>query len=67
MGLHLDSQDAVDKQALLARLTEAFCDERLAQAGQLALDQDGRTQLESDWVFDRAWRAGIDKRFGGHS
>ena len=66
-GVHLDNEDTDYKQALLARLTEAFCDERLAQAGGLELDQDGLTQLECGLVFDRAWRADIDKRFFGQN
>jgi type III restriction enzyme len=66
-GLHLDNEDTDYKQALLARLTEAFCDERFAQAGELTLDQDGRTQLECGLVFDRAWRADIDRRFFGQN
>ncbi len=66
-GLHLDNEDTDYKQALLARLTEAFCDERFAQAGDLALEQDGRTQLECGLVFDRAWRADIDRRFFGQN
>jgi type III restriction enzyme len=64
-GMHLDNEDTGYKQALLARLTEAFCDERLAQTGELELDRDGRTQIECGLVFDRAWRADIDKRFFG--
>lgn len=66
-GLHLDNEDTDYKQALLARLTEAFCDERFAHAGDLALEQEGRTQLECGLVFDRAWRADIDRRFFGQN
>jgi type III restriction enzyme len=66
-GVHLDNEDTGYKQALLARLTEAFCDERLAQSGELALDSEGRTQVECGLVFDRAWRADIDKRFFGQN
>jgi type III restriction enzyme len=66
-GLHLDNEDTGYKQALLARLTEAFCDERLNQAGELELELEGRTQVECGLVFDRAWRADIDKRFFGQN
>jgi type III restriction enzyme len=63
-GLHLGgSEDTQYKQALLARLTEAFCDERFRSVGELALEEGGRMTLNCDLVFDRDWRSVMDARY----
>ena len=61
-GLHLNGPDTAYKQALLARLTAAFRDERFRSAGELVLE-GGREQVVCDLVFDTAWRGTLDKRY----
>ncbi|MGH6625884.1 MAG: DEAD/DEAH box helicase family protein [Burkholderiaceae bacterium] len=62
-GAHLaGNNDTGYKQTLLARLTEAFCDERFKSAGELSLEEGGLTELQCDLVFDQAWRAAMDGR-----
>ena len=63
-GLHLaGSEDTGYKRELLAKLTEAFCDERFTSAGELDLEDGGRTTLNCDLVFDRDWRSVMDQRY----
>ena len=63
-GAHLaGNNDTGYKQNLLARLTDAFCDERFRSVGALALEQVGLSELECDLVFDQAWRATMDQRY----
>lgn len=62
-GLHLaGSQDTEYKQALLARLSEAFRDERTLRAGELVLSGTDKTELVCDLIFDQAWRGTLDNR-----
>ncbi len=63
-GLHLSGPDTTYKQALLARLSEAFRDDRFASAGELVLEGE-RESLVCDLVFDTAWRGVLDKRYFG--
>lgn len=66
-GVHLDNEDTDYKAQLLDRLTAAFCDERFQETGALQLEDGSRTVLECGLVFDRAWRADMDRRFFGQS
>lgn len=61
-GLHLQGPDTAYKQALLARLSAAFRDERYASSGELVLE-GGRERLVCDLVFDAAWRGELDQRY----
>lgn len=64
-GMHLAGNADTDyKRALLAALTEAYCDERFRGSGELALE-GGKIALECDLVFDLAWRGTMDARFFG--
>ena len=60
-GLHLQGPDTAYKQALLARLSAAFADERHAAQGELMLEGE-RERLVCDLVFDTAWRGELDQR-----
>lgn len=63
-GLHLGgSADTQYKQALLARLGEAFRDERLLHRGELELADEGEIQLRCDLVLESGWRAEMDRRY----
>lgn len=64
-GVHLDNEDTDYKAQLLERLTAAFCDARFQEAGELQLQDGPDTQIECGLVFDRAWRAEMDRRFFG--
>jgi type III restriction enzyme len=61
-GLHLaGANDTLYKQALLARLTQAFADASLARVG--ALDLVGQTQaVQCDLVFEGDWRGTLNAR-----
>ena len=62
-GAHLaGNNDTAYKQALLAQLTESYCDERFKSAGELSLEDGGQTGLVCDLVFDTAWRSAMDAR-----
>jgi type III restriction enzyme len=62
-GMHLaGSADTEYKKALLAALTEAYCDERFRSSGELGLE-DGVQAVECDIVFDEAWRSTMDARY----
>ena len=63
-GAHLaGNADTAYKQLLLARLTEAFCDERLQSTGLLELEAPGRLKLVCDLVVDANWRAAMDSNY----
>jgi type III restriction enzyme len=64
-GVHLANQDSDYKASLLAQLTQAFCDARFKEAGDLSLEDDGGTCLTCGLVFDQSWRADMDRRFFG--
>ncbi len=64
-GVHLANQDSDYKALLLAQLTQAFCDARFKEAGDLSLEDDGVTCLTCGLVFDQSWRADMDRRFFG--
>ena len=62
-GAHLaGNADTAYKQALLAKLTADYCDERFKSSGELALQEGEHTELVCDLVFDAAWRATMDGR-----
>lgn len=62
-GLQFEgSTDTHYKQALLARLTQAFKDERFVRAGELALQGQDRTELVCDLVFEGDWRGTLEQR-----
>jgi type III restriction enzyme len=56
------SDDTAYKQAMLARLTQAFKDERWQQVGQLALAGQDRQELVCDLLLDQAWRGTLEAR-----
>ncbi|WP_374595091.1 DEAD/DEAH box helicase family protein [Aquabacterium sp.] len=63
-GMHLEgSGDTRYKQALLARLTEAFRDERFSRAGELALASRQHEDVVCDLVFDQGWRGVLEQRY----
>lgn len=66
-GVHLDNEDTDYKLQLMERLSAAYADARWTEAGTLELEQDGRTELMCGLVFDRAWRAEMDRRFFAQS
>ncbi|HVZ45466.1 MAG TPA: DEAD/DEAH box helicase family protein [Ramlibacter sp.] len=62
-GVHLaGNSDTAYKQALLAALTEAYCDERFRSSGELALE-GARETIECDLVFNEAWRSTMAARY----
>ena len=60
--MHLaGANDTLYKQALLARLTQAFADESLARVGDLELV--GQLQsVQCDLVFEGDWRGTLNAR-----
>ncbi len=60
-GVHLANQDSDYKALLLAQLTQAFCDARFKEAGDVSLEDDGVTSLTCGLVFDQSWRADMDR------
>jgi type III restriction enzyme len=64
-GGHLGgSEDTQYKAALLARLEQAFRDERWTSVGELALtDAADRTVLHCDLLMDTAWQGALEKRW----
>jgi len=65
-GLHLaGSDDTQYKQAMLARLTQAFKDERWQQVGQLALAGSQSQDLVCDLLIDQAWQGTLEARHFG--
>jgi len=61
-GLQLEgNSDTHYKQALLARLTQAFKDERFARAGELTLEGQDRTEVVCDLVFEGDWRGTLEQ------
>jgi hypothetical protein len=66
-GLHLPgSNDTQYKQAMLARLTQAFKDERWQQVGHLELAGGEQTAVVCDLLLDQAWQGTLESRFFGH-
>ncbi len=61
-GAHLAGEDTTYKQALLARLTEAFRDERWQRVGSLALEGGSTEDVVCDLVFDAAWQGKLAAR-----
>ena len=61
-GLHLQGEDTTYKQALLARLSAAFSDERWQRVGSLELDCGSADTLVCDLVFDAGWRGTLAAR-----
>ena len=62
-GAHLaGNNDTGYKQALLAQLTDAYCDGRFRSAGELSLEDGGQAGLACDLVFDTAWQSTMDSR-----
>jgi type III restriction enzyme len=63
-GLQFEgNSDTTYKQALLARLTQAFKDERFARAGELTLEGQDRTKVVCDLVFEGDWRGTLEHRY----
>lgn len=63
-GLQLEgNSDTHYKQALLARLTQAFKDERFARAGELTLEGQDRAEVVCDLVFEGDWRGTLEHRY----
>ena len=63
-GLQLEGNaDTRYKEALLARLTAAFKDDRLTRAGDLVLEGGEQTDLVCDLVFDADWRGTLENRY----
>lgn len=63
-GLQLEgSTDTSYKQALLARLTQAFKDERFSKAGELLLEGKDRLEVVCDLVFEGDWRGTLEHRY----
>lgn len=63
-GLQLvGNADTAYKQALLARLSQAFKDERLFRVGDLSLEGMAPTQLRCDLVFEGDWRGTLEHRY----
>ncbi|MDP2417409.1 MAG: DEAD/DEAH box helicase family protein [Hydrogenophaga sp.] len=63
-GLQLEGNaDTSYKQALLARLTQAFKDERFSQVGELTLENQDHTEVVCDLVFEGDWRGTLEHRY----
>ena len=63
-GLQLEGNADTDyKQALLARLTKAFEDDRLARAGELVLEGGESSNVVCDLVFEADWRGTLEQRY----
>ena len=63
-GLQFEGNaDTSYKQALLARLTQAFKDERFERAGELKLEGQDRTEVVCDLVFEGDWRGTLEHRY----
>lgn len=61
-GLHLaGSEDTAYKQALLQRLSQAFADDSVMRAGELALEGQAQA-LSCDLVFDGDWRGSLNAK-----
>jgi type III restriction enzyme len=63
-GLHLQGPDTEYKQALLARLSKVFRDERGSPIGELVLE-GGSEDVVCDLVFDESWRGVMNERYFG--
>jgi type III restriction enzyme len=63
-GLQFEGNaDTSYKQALLARLTQAFKDERFVRAGELKLEGQDRTEVVCDLVFEGDWHGTLNRYF----
>jgi type III restriction enzyme len=63
-GLHLaKSDDSNYKRAVLARLTQAFRDERWRQVGQLELTGASRQELVCDLLIDQSWQGTLEAKY----
>ncbi len=63
-GRHLaGSSDTQYKQALMARLSAAFADERAIRVGDLELEGASSQAVSCDLLFDAAWRGELDQRY----
>ena len=63
-GLQFEGiSDTSYKQALLAKLTQAFKDERFARAGDLTLEGKDRIDVVCDLVFEGDWRGTLEHRY----
>jgi type III restriction enzyme len=63
-GLHLaGSDDTAYKQRVLARLTQAFRDERWQSVGALSLASSNRQDVVCDLLLDQAWQGELEARF----
>lgn len=63
-GLQLEgNNDTGYKQALLARLTEAFKDDRFSKAGELTLGGKDRLEVVCDLVFEGDWSGTLEHRY----
>jgi len=63
-GLQFEGNaDTSYKQALLARLTQAFKDERFSRAGELTLQGQDRADVVCDLVFEGDWRGTLEHRY----
>jgi type III restriction enzyme len=61
-GLHLaGANDTLYKQALLARLTQAFADESLARVGEFEMTNQAQS-VQCDLVFEGDWRGTLNAR-----
>jgi len=58
-GLHLANDDTDYKRALLARLQQAYSDERFARVGTLELEGGTQQALSCALVFDASWQASV--------
>ncbi|MCB2006766.1 MAG: DEAD/DEAH box helicase family protein [Rhodoferax sp.] len=63
-GLQFEGNaDTSYKQALLARLTQVFKDERFVRAGELELEGKDRVDVVCDLVFEGDWRGTLEHRY----
>ena len=66
-GAHLANADTAYKQTLLARLSQAWRDDSLGRAGELALAHGdagaNADELVCDLLFDQGWRGSLDQRY----
>lgn len=63
-GLHLaQSDDSNYKRAVLARLSQAFKDERWQQVGQLELKGASQQELVCDLLLDQSWQGTLEHRY----
>jgi len=61
-GLYLKNEDTTYKQALLAKLSQAFRDERWAKVGSLELEGGSADELRCELVFEPDWQGQLNHR-----